>query len=116
MATTLFQEWLPNLRFIVKYGENQPFSAIFALPGVFDVCLSRCKACDRYAEGAARYVVQADLVAELDGRRIAAVFAADTAMNVAAGSVSHFDSHIHKLPTPVVSRRANGSDSKILFL
>ena len=35
-------------------------------------------------------------MAELDGRRIAAVFAADTAMNVAAGSVSHFDSHIHK--------------------
>ena len=35
-------------------------------------------------------------MAELDGRRIAAVFAADTAMNVAAGCVSHFDSHIHK--------------------
>ena len=41
MATTLFQEWLPNLRFIVKYGENQPFSAIFALPGVLDVSLRK---------------------------------------------------------------------------
>ena len=40
MATTLSQEWLPNLRFIAKYSENQPFSAIFALPRVANVRLS----------------------------------------------------------------------------
>lgn len=39
MATTLSQEWLPNLRFIVKYSENQPILAIFALPGTTDVSL-----------------------------------------------------------------------------
>lgn len=39
MATTLSQEWLPNLRFIAKYSENQPFSAIFALPRVANVRL-----------------------------------------------------------------------------
>ena len=34
MATTLSQEWLANLRFIVKYSENQPILAIFALLGL----------------------------------------------------------------------------------
>lgn len=37
MATTLSQEWLPNLRFIVKYSENQPILAIFALPRVANI-------------------------------------------------------------------------------
>lgn len=41
MATTLSQEWLPNLRFIAKYSENQPFSAIFALPRVANVRLRK---------------------------------------------------------------------------
>lgn len=39
MATTLSQEWLPNLRFIVKYSENQPILAIFALPRVANISL-----------------------------------------------------------------------------
>ena len=41
MATTLSQEWLPNLRFIVKYSENQPILAIFALPRVANVRLRK---------------------------------------------------------------------------
>ena len=40
MATTLSQEWLPNLRFIVKYSENQPILAIFALPRVANITYS----------------------------------------------------------------------------
>ena len=39
MATTLSQEWLPNLRFIVKYSENQPILAIFALPRVANITI-----------------------------------------------------------------------------
>ena len=39
MATTLSQEWLPNLRFIVKYSENQPILAIFALPRIANISL-----------------------------------------------------------------------------
>ena len=39
MATTLSQEWFPNLRFIVKYSENQPILAIFALPRVANISL-----------------------------------------------------------------------------
>ena len=41
MATTLSQEWLPNLRFIVKYSENQPILAIFALPRVANISLRK---------------------------------------------------------------------------
>ena len=41
MATTLSQEWLPNLHFIVKNSENQPFSAIFALPRVANISLRK---------------------------------------------------------------------------
>lgn len=41
MATTLSQEWLPNLLFIVKYSENQPILAIFALPGVANIRLRK---------------------------------------------------------------------------
>ena len=41
MATTLSQEWLPNLRFIVKNSVNQPFSAIFSLPRITDIRLRK---------------------------------------------------------------------------
>ena len=45
MATTLSQEWLPNLRFIVKYSENQPILAIFALPRVANISLGEAYIC-----------------------------------------------------------------------
>ena len=43
-----------------------------------DSCLSCCQTSDRYTERWAGYIVQADLMAELYGRRISAVLAADT--------------------------------------
>ena len=96
MATTLSQEWLPNLCFIVKYSENQPILAIFALPRVANISLGGGKTRDRNAEGRTRYVVKTDSVAEFDTRRIAAVFTADSAMNIFTGSVSQPNRHIHK--------------------
>ena len=44
--------------------------------------LGRGQPGDRHAEGRAAHVVEADLVAELDRRRVAAVFAADAALQV----------------------------------
>ena len=43
--------------------------------------LSRRQPCNRHAERAAGYIVQSDLMAEFYGSRIAAVLAADTAVN-----------------------------------
>ena len=49
----------------------------------------RCRqACDGHAERRAAHVVQACEVAELHRRRFAAVFAADTAFEVFAGSAA----------------------------
>ena len=66
MATTLSQEWLPNLRFIVKYSENQPILAIFALPRVANISLRKSfqkrpigniTVCNRKSPVFGRYVI-----------------------------------------------------------
>ena len=48
---------------------------------MFNSSLSSSQACDRHAEGRAAHVVEAHVVAELDGGRIAAVLAADTQLD-----------------------------------
>lgn len=47
---------------------------------LLDSCLSCAEACDRHAEGRAGNIIKADVVAELDGSRVAAVLTADTAV------------------------------------
>ena len=47
------------------------------VPAILDSSLSGGQTCDGHAEGAAGNVVQANLVAELNGDRVAAVLAAD---------------------------------------
>ena len=74
--------------------------------------LSGSQAGDRHAEGRAGHVVQADVVAELDARRIAAVLAADAEVQVRAGlAAERVAAILTSLPTPTWSRRANGSFS-----
>ena len=48
------------------------------IPAVLDCSLGSRQAGDGHTEGAAGHIVQADLVAELDGHGVAAVLAADT--------------------------------------
>ena len=64
---------------------------------MFNVSLRRCKSRDRDAERRAGDVGETDVVAELDGRRIAAVFAADTAAHLGTGLTAELDSHLHQL-------------------
>ena len=64
---------------------------------VFDISLCCCKTRDRYAVRRAGNVVQADCVAELDGRRVAAVFAADAYVKLFVCAFAERYSHIHKL-------------------
>ena len=62
--------------------QSAPPDSVERLFLVADSCLSRRKSCDRYAERRAGDVIEADLVAELDGGRISAVFAADAAVKL----------------------------------
>jgi hypothetical protein len=62
-----------------------------------DGSLSGSQARYRHAEGRAAHVVQANLVAELDGRRIAAVLTADTALQIGAGLAALLNSYLNQL-------------------
>src|SRR5689334_10607392 len=57
----------------------------------------RCgKPCDRHAERGARHVVEADLVAERDRSRIAAMLAANADLELAARLAPPFDADAHQ--------------------
>src|SRR5262245_32459291 len=58
----------------------------------------RREPCDRQAERRARYVVEAESVAELDGRRIAAVLAADADLHPGARRAPFVDGEAHEAP------------------
>ncbi len=58
------------------------FTVLLELLAFLNSSLCSGKACDRNAEGRAGNVVQADLVAELNGNRVAAVLTADTAVDL----------------------------------
>lgn len=65
--------------------------------GIFNVSLCCRKACDGHAVRRAGNIRKPDLVAELDRRRIAAVFAANTAVHFGADASSEFYRRIHQL-------------------
>ena len=62
-----------------------------------DGSLRSSEAGDGDTERAAGDVVQADIMAELDGGGIAAVLAADTELDVRTGGAAHFGGHLHEL-------------------
>ena len=62
-----------------------------------DGSLRSSEAGDGDTERAAGDVVQADVMAELDGGGIAAVLAADTELDVRTGGAAHFGGHLHEL-------------------
>ena len=57
---------------------------------------------DRHTERRAGNVVQANLVAEHDGRRIAAVLAADAEFDVRAGLLAELNGHLNELADAVL--------------
>ena len=62
--------------------------------GVADSSLSSSQTSDRNAEGRAGNVGQANVVAELNRSRVAAVLAADTEFDVGSGGLAQFASHL----------------------
>ena len=64
---------------------------------ILDRCLRGGEAGDGNAERGAGDVVEADLVAELDGGGVAAVLAADTDVQARIDGLAQLDGHIHQL-------------------
>src|SRR5262249_19232452 len=79
-----------------------PVAALFALAagvgaGLFEGGLGGGEAGDRYAERAAGDVIQANLLAELDRIRVAAVLAADAAFELVLRTMAFADGHLDEL-------------------
>jgi hypothetical protein len=74
--------------------------------------LRRCKAGNRDAVGGAGDVVEADFVAEGDGGRFAAVFAADAEFDVRADLLGEFDADFHQWINADVTRLSQPSRGK----
>ena len=75
---------------------------------LFDGCLCGCKARSEQAEGRAGDVVEPDLVAELDGLRIAAMLAADAHLESGAGVASLGRGHLHQQADARLVERGEG--------
>ena len=59
--------------------------------------LRRSQTCNRHTERRTADIIQANFVAELHRRRLTAMFAADTALQIRTDSTSLFSSHAHQL-------------------
>lgn len=64
--------------------------------------LSSSQSSDRNTERRAGYIIQTDLVAELNRCRVAAVLTADTAVELWINWLTKFKSHFHKLAYAVL--------------
>ena len=56
----------------------------------------------------AGYIIEADIVAELDGGRVAAMLAADAQLDVGAGLAAAFGSHLDQLANAVLIQSGEG--------
>ena len=82
------------------FARKQPFLSVYEILFIAwrtDICLSGRKTCDRHTERRAGNIGETDVVAELDGGRIAAVLAADTAAHARTGRSAQLDRHLHQL-------------------
>ena len=66
-------------------------------PLLLDRCLRRCKPGNRHPERRAAHIVEPLLEAEFDGSRIAALLAADSDLQVAAGRTALLDRRLDEL-------------------
>ena len=72
------------------------FRTILLVSRVFNVCLCSRQTCDGHTVGRAGNIAQTDFVAEFDGRRIAAVFAANTKVHFGTNALTAVNSHLHQ--------------------
>ena len=82
------------------FARKQPFLSVYEILLITrrtDVSLRCRETCDRDAERRAGNIGEPDVVAELDGRRIAAVLAADAAAHAGTRLSAEFDRHLHQL-------------------
>ena len=68
---------------------------LFLLVPKFRLC--RGQSGNRHAEGGATDVVEPHSVAEVDGRGVATVLAADSTLQILTSRPSFFDAHLHQL-------------------
>ena len=86
------------VRLFNQYKKLTIFSELLVhRTGCFNGSLRRSKTSDRYTERRAGNVGEANVVAELDGSRVAAVLAADTKLDVRAGGLTELASHLNEL-------------------
>ena len=78
------------------------------LAGVLDGSLGSSQTGNRNTEGRARDVVQAHVVAELDGAGVAAMLAADAQNDVGTGSAALFGSNLHQLANALLVQTGEG--------
>ena len=72
-----------------------PTSTQIPMASIQDCRLCRCQSCDRYPEWRTGYIIESDIMAELNGGRIAAVLTADTAVDRRSCLLALFDRHLH---------------------
>ena len=82
--------------FYCKLYLFNPVFGLFRRPRITDISLSGGEASNRDAVGRAGNVGKTDFVAELYGRGVAAVFAADAAGHARTGLSALLDSHFHQ--------------------
>src|SRR5260221_10972300 len=70
---------------------------LLCLRRLLDRRMRRRQPRDRHAERRAAHVVQSNAVAELNGARVAAVFAADAALEILAGLAAELHGHRNQL-------------------
>ena len=63
---------------------------------IIDGGLSGGESCYWYSEGGATYIVEADLVAEVDGCGVSAVFSADTEFEVLFDEATFTAGHVYE--------------------
>jgi hypothetical protein len=83
-------------------------SAAFNLQLIAGSCLGGGKTRGQYTEWGTGHIVHANLVAELDRRGIAAVFAANSYLQIGAGFSSAFDSDLNQFSHSVAIDHGEG--------
>ena len=84
--------------------------------GIVDIRLGCRKARDGHAERRAGNVRKTRVVAEFDGGRVAAVFAADAQLDIGSGRLAAFDGYLHQLAYADLVQTGEGIGFKYLLL
>ena len=84
-------------------------SLIISIQTLFLDCrLRRRKSCNRHSERRTAHIIQPHLVAELHGRRLTAMLAANTALQVRTDGTALFGSHTYQLPYSILVEHLEG--------